>query len=131
MMAYEGQAVINFAYEQDGVIIYPDLIKVKIALDNGEVIGFEAEGFLINHHKRNIPKPKLSEEEARERLSETAKVERGRLAIIPTAGNEEVLCYEFKVKFGKDNYLIYINANTGKQEKILLMIQQEDGTLVM
>ncbi|PHS35045.1 MAG: germination protein YpeB [Alkaliphilus sp.] len=131
MMAYEGQAVINFAYEQDGVIIYPDLIKVKIALDNGEVIGFEAEGFLINHHKRNIPKPKLSEEEARERLSETAKVERGRLAIIPTAGNEEVLCYEFKVKFGKDNYLVYINANTGQQEKILLMVQQEDGTLVM
>lgn len=42
-----------------------------------------------------------------------------------------MLCYEFKVKFGEDNYLVYINVMTGKQEKILLMIQQEDGTLVM
>ncbi|MGV8145926.1 MAG: germination protein YpeB [Alkaliphilus sp.] len=131
ILSYDGQTVINFAYEKNKVIIYPDLIKVKIALDNGEVIGFEAEGFLLNHYERHILEPELSEEEAKERLSGTAEVLNARLAIIPTAGNEEILCYEFKIKFGEDNYLVYINANTGTQEKILLMIQEEGGTLVM
>jgi spore germination protein len=130
-ISYEGQTVVNFAYKQEDVVIYPDLIKVKIALDNGEVLGFESEGYLMSHHKRDIPEPELTEEEARERLSSAVEVERSRLAIIPTAGKHEVLCYEFKAKFGEDHYLIYIDANEGQQRRILLMIEQKDGTLVI
>ncbi|GAB6086777.1 germination protein YpeB [Alkaliphilus crotonatoxidans] len=130
-MAAEGEIVINFAYEEDDVIIYTDLIKVKVALDNGEIIGFESEGFLINHHEREIPAPKISEEAARERLSSGVKLENSRLAIIPIAGRKESLCYEFKVKFGEDDYLIYIDAADGQQRAVLLMIEQEDGTLVI
>lgn len=130
-MNYEGQSVINFAYKQGDVIIYPDLIKVKVALDDGEIIGLETEGFLINHHKRDIKEPQITEEEARERLSSGIKIESTRLAIIPTAGEKEILCYEFKAKFGEDSYLIYIDASNGKERQILLMVQQKDGTLVM
>lgn len=130
-IAYEGQMVINFAYEEDNVLMYSDLVKVKVALDNGEIIGFESEGYLTNHHKRNINKPKLSEDDARENLSSLVEEEEVRLAVIPIAGEKEVLTYEFKVKFGKDNYLVYIDANTGDQRKLLLMIEEEDGTLVI
>ena len=35
----EGIVTINYAYMQDNVVIYPDLIKVKVALDNGDVLG--------------------------------------------------------------------------------------------
>lgn len=128
---YEGQSVINFAYQEKDVIIYPDLIKVKVALDNGEIIGFESEGFLVNHHERKIEEPKITEEEAREKLSSSFEVESVRLAIIPTAGKKEILCYEFKGSYGKDNYLIYIDANDGQQRQVLLMIDQEDGTLTI
>lgn len=131
VMAYEGQIVINFAYEQEGVLVYSDLVKVKVALDNGDIIGLEAQGYLINHHERDIKKPKLSEEAARERLSSAVKEESVRLALIPLAGEKEVLTYEFKVKFGEDYYLVYIDANTGDQRKILLMVNQKDGTLVI
>ncbi|SCY69204.1 germination protein YpeB [Alkaliphilus peptidifermentans] len=130
-MAYEGEIIINYAYQQEEVLIYPDLIKVKVALDNGDIIGMETEGYLINHHQREIEEPELTEEEAREKISSRASVERARLAIIPTEGNHEVLCYEFKVKFGQDNFLVYIDANTGHQRRILLMVEQEDGTLVI
>ncbi|MCK9267868.1 MAG: germination protein YpeB [Alkaliphilus sp.] len=130
-MAYEGQMVTNFAYEQEGVLIYSDLVKVKLALDNGDIIGLEAQGYLTNHHERNIEKPKISEEEARERLSSGVKEEDVKLAIIPIAGEKEILTYEFKVKFGEDRYLIYIDANTGHQRKVLLMVNQKDGTLVI
>ncbi|AOY76187.1 germination protein YpeB [Clostridium formicaceticum] len=128
---YEGQSVMNFAYKQDDVIVYTDLIKVKVALDDGEIIGLETEGFLINHHERDIEEPEISEEEARERLSSGVEIENTRLAIIPTAGKKEILCYEFKVRFGEDHYLVYIDANKGEQRQVLLMIEQEDGTLVM
>jgi len=131
VMAYEGQIIINFAYEQDGVLVYSDLVKVKVSLDNGDIIGLEAQGYLINHHERNIKKPQMSENEARERLSSAVTEQSVRLAIIPIAGEKEVLTYEFKVKFGEDQYLIYIDANTGAQRKMLLMVTQEDGTLVI
>ncbi len=130
-MAYEGQIVINFVYEQEDVLIYTDLVKVKVGLDNGDIIGLEAQGYLTNHYERNIKKPKISEEEARERLSSGVKEESVNLAIIPIPGEKQILTYEFKVKFGEDYYLVYIDANTGDQRKILLMVNQKDGTLVI
>lgn len=130
-IAYEGQILINFAYKQDDVIVYPDLIKVKVALDNGEIIGYEAHGYLMSHHERDIPDPEISEEQAMERLSSAVEVENVRLVIIPTAGDHELLCYEFRVTFGEDRFLIYIDAKTGDERKILLMVEQEDGTLVI
>ena len=33
----DGIVTINYAYNQDGVVMYPDLVKVKVALDNGEI----------------------------------------------------------------------------------------------
>ncbi len=129
--SYEGQAVINFAYEDGDVIVYPDLIKVKVALDNGEIIGLETQGYLTNHQERNIGEPGVSVQEARQRLSSGVEIEEIRLAIIPTPGKKEVLCYEFKVSHGKDRYLIYIDANDGQQRQMLLLIDNKDGTLTI
>ena len=36
-----GIVTVNYAYQENNVVIYSDLIKVKIALDNGEVLGLE------------------------------------------------------------------------------------------
>lgn len=123
--------VVNFAYTQDGVIIYPDLLKVKVALDNGEVVGFEAQKFLMSHHDRDIRKPRLTEEEARRFISNQFNVSKGRLALIPLEDKTEVLTYEFKSKYQEDEFLIYINADTGDQEMILKIIKDKTGTLTM
>lgn len=130
-MNHGDHSIINFAYNENGVIIYSDLIKVKVASDNGEIIGLGTEGFLINHHKRDIDKPQITENEARQRISDTIKIKNTRLAIIPTAGGKEVLCYEFETEFGNDTYLIYIDANNGKEVEILLMVRDDEGTLVI
>jgi len=37
----ENIITINYVYEQNGIAVYPDLIKVKIALDDGEILGVE------------------------------------------------------------------------------------------
>ena len=61
-LSEDNTATINYAYKQDDVIVYPDLIKLKIALDTGEIIGFEAKGYLSSHRVRDIPKPAISME---------------------------------------------------------------------
>ena len=114
---------------KEGVLIYPDLLKVKVALDNGEIVGFDAYQYLMSHTKRDIEKPKLTEEEARKKVSQRIKVERVKLAIIPMPGNKEQLCYEFKGKYNQADYFVYINAETGNEENILRIIKDEDGTL--
>lgn len=54
---YDGLITINFAYTESDIVFYGDLIKVSVALDNGEVVGREARGFLMSHCSRNISAP--------------------------------------------------------------------------
>jgi germination protein YpeB len=131
-MRYDNVSVINFAYSEKDVVIYTDLIKVKVALDNGEIVGYEAEGYLKAHHRRNLPEPKLTADQAEERISMRLEIGREpRLALIPLENKDEVLCYEFQGTFGGDDFLVYINALTGKEERILKLLRSENGTLTI
>ena len=62
----DGIVTINYAYKQDEVTVYPDLIKLKVALDNGEIMGIETKGYLNSHEKRKIDDIKVSKEKAKE-----------------------------------------------------------------
>lgn len=128
-MKQNGFITINYAYKQDDVIMYADLIKVKIALDNGEVIGLETTGYLNNHHDRTIPTEKISIENARKKLSSKAQVTSEGLAMIPTEWKTEKICYEFKGKIEDIDFIAYINAGTGEEEDILIVTNSENGTL--
>lgn len=94
----DGNIVINYAYNQDDVKIYPDLIKIKIALDNGEILGMETIGYLNCHHEREIPKNIISVESAKSKLNPRIEVTSQNLAIIPTEFGSEILCWEFTGK---------------------------------
>jgi len=114
---------------KEGILVYPDLIKVKVALDNGEIVGFDSYAYLMAHNKREITKPKITEADARKKVSKKLEIERIKLAIIPVPGNKEQLCYEFKGKYKENDYFVYINAENGSEENILRIIKDEDGTL--
>jgi spore germination protein len=125
---YNGGILFNFAHTEDDVTIYPDLVKVKVALDNGEIIAFDAVPYYTSHQERNIPSPKLSLEEARARLRDDFEVNSSRLAIIPK-GKNEILCYEFKGTSMGDEFIVYINADNGSEEDVLQLVISENGTL--
>lgn len=124
-------ATINYAYQQDGVTMYPDLIKVKIALDNGEVLGFEAQGYLMCHREREIPDAAISEDAARQKIGTHLLVGDVSMAYIPLESKREVFCYELSGTLGKHNFLIYVNAQTGGIEKILMLLESENGILTL
>ena len=94
----EGIVTINYAATQEGVVMYPDLIKVKVALDNGEILGMETTGYLNNHTQREVGNINISKEEAKKSLNKDLQIESEGLAVIPTEWKSEILCYEFKEK---------------------------------
>ena len=127
----DGIVTINYAYNQDGVVMYPDLVKVKVALDNGEILGIETTGFLNNHTIRDLSKIKISKEEAKKTLNKQLNIESEGLAYIPTEWRTEILCYEFKGNVEGKEFLVYINAENGREEDILVIKDTPNGTLTM
>lgn len=127
----ENMIVINYAATQDGVILYPDLIKVKISLDDGKVYGVEAAGYIFNHTTRNNLKPSISQEKAKSILNSSLEIISSDMALIPTESNSEILTYEFKGKIDNREFLIYINADNASEEKVLLVIDNKNGVLTM
>ncbi len=124
-------ALINYASSYDDIICYPDLIKVKIALDTGEVVGFESRGYITSHTKRNIQDAKISLDEAKEIINKNVEILKSGMAIIPTDLKTEVLTYEFKGKLNGKDFLVYVNAVTGEVENILMIIDTENGVLTI
>ncbi|MCY6355510.1 germination protein YpeB [Clostridium sp. ZS2-4] len=128
----ENTVIISYVYNQEKVPVYPEQIKLKIALDNGSIVGVESEKYLIAHiSHRTIPKPKISESKAREKVGKKLKISSIRLAIIPTEMEKEVLCYEFNGTYNDDSFIVYINADTGYEQKILQIISTENGELTI
>ncbi len=127
-----GVCIINFAAEQDDVTMYTDLIKVGVALDNGEILSFDMRGYLTNHRVRDLPSPRISEEKAISLVSKNLRVVDTDLCVIPTSGQNEVFCYEVQcVGESGQNVLVYINALTGQEEQILLLQISQNGTLTV
>lgn len=126
-----GILTINYAYNQNGIICYPDLIKVKVALDNGEVLGLETMSYLNSHHTREIPIVNISMQEARQKLNSKLEVITEQVAVIPTDWRTELTVYEFRCKAIDREFIIYINVENGKEEKIFLLLDTPGGTFTV
>lgn len=128
---YDGILIINFAYCADGVIFYPDLVKARVRMDDGSLCGLDATGWLMNHHDRPGQEPAITAEEAQKLVSPQLAVESMRLAVIPTGGGGENLCWEFKGDFGGDTFFVYIDSVTGREANIFRVINTDTGALVV
>ena len=89
----------------------------------------ETTGYLNNHTQRTIETPSISLEEAKASLNKKLSITSEDLAIIPTEWNTEIFCYEFKGRVDDTDFLVYVNAQTGKEENILVIIDTPDGIL--
>ena len=73
----------------------------------------------------------IGQEEAKKTLNKDLEISSEGLAIIPTEYNTEILCYEFKGKVDDREFLVYINAENGREEDILIITNTPNGTLTM
>ncbi len=115
---YEHIGVYSFLYQQGDVRVYPDAVEVKVALDNGEILGLTARNYFMNHVERDIPEPGITVQEAREKVNENVSIQEEYLSIIENELGEEVLTHEFIGTMGDDTYRIFINAMDGTEERV-------------
>ncbi len=121
---YDRMGVFTFVFQQDDVTIYPDAVHIKVALDNGDISGYESLDYLTNHHERTLPKPAISRDEALKQVNSKVQIMDEGLGVIQNDLGEEVLCYEFMGTIEKETYRIFINAENGREERV----EKMDGT---
>ncbi len=118
--SYENAATLSFCPMRYNVLRYPELLKVQVARDNGEIIGFDATAFLTFYNPKE-PKqvnPNISEARVRQLINPHLAVNRIQKAQVLDEMYNKVLCYEVDGVQGGNRYLIYYNANNGREEKI-------------
>ena len=128
-----GILTINYAYSEKGITYYPDLLKIGIAMDNGQLVSLDTKGYIMNHTDRQLPQAQIVMAEARGKLSPHLEPkDEGTLAVIPSEGLREIACYEFSC-IGRDDeqVLVYVNIETGEEEQILILLQDDTGVLAM
>lgn len=122
---YGHTGVFTFTKKQDDVIVWPESIVVKAALDNGQVTGFDAQNYWKNKKDRTIQAPALSEKEAVKKLHPKLTVMDVQKAIITNDEMKDVLCYQFSAENGVASYRIFLNAETGQEEHIEKLAEAE------
>lgn len=126
----DGICTVNFSYKQNETVIYPDLIKVGVSLETGDVLSFDATGYIYNHHDRSIAEPSISKEAATNSVSPSLEVIGVQLSIIPTDWEAEQYCYEVhcKAQNGQE-LLVYIDCTTAEEKDILILLYSDNGVL--
>ncbi|MBE5737054.1 MAG: hypothetical protein E7348_01495 [Clostridiales bacterium] len=122
---------INYAYTLDGVIVYPDMVKLRVCAETGKVIGLEAKSYYTNHTIRKLEKASLTERQARDNVFDDLQIQSVRKAIIPLTENTEKLCYEFSGQFDGNTYYVYIDATNGHQLQMFKVVDGTEGQLLM
>lgn len=124
--AYDGLYVSTLVPLQAGVLLYPDLVHMQVRMDTGEVVGFEAARYWTHHVPRELPQPALSEKDVASLVADSAALESVRLCLLPENGRE-TLCYEARLSYQNETYLVYLDAQSGRQITLRKLIADENG----
>lgn len=122
---YDHTGVFTFTKKVKDTLIYPESVTVKTALDTGGITGLEAQNYWKNKKDRDIPEPGLTEAEAKKELHPKLTVMESTKAIVTNDEMKDVLCYEFLAENGTASYRIFINADSGKEERIDKLTEAE------
>ena len=127
----DGYAYVNTAVKENGVVIYPDIVKFKVALDDLKVLGVEASHYAKNHKERQFGQINITEADAVAKADPRMQIKNVRLAIIPYGEKSEKLCYELNGEINGGEYFVYIDCATGEEVNILYVVNSDAGQLAL
>jgi spore germination protein len=116
---------ITYAAKENGIVYYPKKITLRVAMDDGEVVGMQAQDYVYETPKKKLEKPKLSLKEASKLLNPSFRQLTSNLSYVGNELRQDVLCYEFTGTIHDAHYRIFLNADTGAEEKIESIEQLE------
>lgn len=121
---------VNLAPIKNKVIYYSDLIKVKVDLSLGLVVGWEATNYATNHQERSFSS-EIGILDAQKNINGILTIKERNLCIIPDKYVGEINAYEFICTWKNYTYYIYLDSVTGKEVNILRVIDTDNGSLLM
>lgn len=122
---------LNIAPTENDIILYPDLVKVKVDMASGTVVGYDATNYFINHIPRALKKTGHNANEFKSNLPKDMTVKNQRLVLAPLDYNREVICFEYECEKEGATYYFYLNAENGEEENVLKVIQTDDSSKLM
>ncbi len=121
---------INLAYAEDGVVYYSDLVKVKIDLNGGELVGWEATNYIYNHCDREEYVGAISIDDAQNLLSDSLDVVERSYCVVPNKYVGESCAYEYVCTWSGYTYYVYLDSLTGEELKVMRVIETDNGDLL-
>lgn len=129
-LATGGVAYVNLAPIEGDVVLYTDLVKVKVALDNGDVLGLEAKNFCLNHTERNT-RLTMNRNAVPALVDSRLQIQNIRGALIPLENNASRLCYEVSATYKGLDYFVYLDAENGETVKVMRVVDSAQGKMTM
>ena len=122
---------LNIAPKSNGLVLYPDLVKVKINMVTGTIVGYDATSYFTNHTDRSLSKGGLTVDDVKGKVPERFEIVSSRKVLSPLDYNREVVCIEIEALDNESTYYFYFNAQTGDVENVLKVIKTDNGNLLM
>ena len=107
------------------------MVKVIVARDTGEVLGYEAKSYYYNHVERELPDYSSTVMQARQKVFSKLNISSERLALIPLSDGSEALTFEFYGEYRNMKYFVYIDVVDLSEVNVLRVIDSENGALVL
>ena len=124
---YGGAARISFCWQAGDTLVCGDRVSVSVDRGSGGVVGLDAREYFFNHCERELARPAIGAEEAKKAVSSAINIGSERLVLLPVTPLTEKLCWEFRGRGFDGEYLIYVNAETGAEERIVRIVTDEFG----
>lgn len=127
----DSDVYLNIAPTLNGIILYPDLVKVKIDTTTSTIVGYDASSYFQNHTARSLKAPSKTPEAIKNKIPAGFEIKSTAIVLAPLDYGREVICFEYQCLKEGSTYYIYLNADTGKEENVLKVIQTTDGSKLM
>ncbi len=104
---------ITLCPQVEGVVIYPDMVKVAVDTSSGAVIAFDGMSYLANNTDRQLEWGDITIDDVMTGIAEDATVHATNRALIQCDGCE-ICCHELAIGRGDDMYLLHVDSHTGE-----------------
>lgn len=109
-----------FVPTQDDVYLYPDMIKLQIALDDGTLLSFDQTSYQTRHYTRTLPEPIFTGEEVLQNRNPNFHISSVQLALITDEYSlHELLTYEIRGNIINESFSIFVDVLTGQEVRIV------------
>lgn len=114
---FDGTGYFVLAPVRDSSVVVSQGILVKVALDNGQVVGYDATNYYY-YPVRDLPVRRYSADTLRRAVNPAFRVRMVREVIALDKSNQYQPAVAFYGTGNGETYCVYINANTGREMAI-------------